>query len=125
MTTNTILGFQINCQKSKVAAADISKLMADLLSSKKEFVFLLQEPNSNKGKVVVDSGCTLHMFNDKSLFVELYNAGRTCFVAIKSESKDEVEGSMKILLCDFKGKSKSFLFQDCLCVPSNSRNFVR
>ena len=48
---DSIVFMQINCQKSKVGSADVTEYVSKMSSNNKEYLFLLQEPNSNKGKI--------------------------------------------------------------------------
>lgn len=95
----------------------------------KEFSFMTSEKCFNivaSQEFVLDSGCTSHMFKDRSLFVDFVKSVSTssCVNANNSHSAIEGKGTVKIRLKDSTGAIQVVCLKDCLFVPSHSRNLL-
>ena len=76
---------------------------------------------------IIDSGATCHMYNDASLFVELYNWEKPEEVTLVDGhvAKENGRGVVKIEIeCQRSQKVKNCVLQDVLYVPSLSYNVV-
>ena len=75
--------------------------------------------------MILDSGCTSHMFCDKDFFVELHDVSSTiCVNANNGVSPVKGQGVAKISLLDKRDVSHVLNLSDCFYVPDHSRNFL-
>ena len=89
-----------------------------------DYQFSTSEGSVCRGQLVVDSGCTSHMFNDKKLFVEMNRCTRTCVNANSTVSSVTGSGTVKIGLKDISGRVKVVTLRECLYLPDNARNLL-
>ena len=75
--------------------------------------------------MILDSGCTSHIFCDKDFFVELHDvSSKICVNANNSVSPVKGQSVAKIFLLDKRGASHVLKLIDCLYVPDHSRNLL-
>ena len=75
--------------------------------------------------MILDSGCTSHIFCAKDFFVELHDVSSKIRVnANNSVSAVKVQGVAKISLLDKRGVSHVLNLGVCLYVPDHSRNLL-
>ena len=75
--------------------------------------------------MILDSGCTLHIFCGKDFFVELHDvSSKICVNANNSVSPVKMQGDAKISLLDKRGVSHLLNLSDCLYVPVHSKRLL-
>ena len=90
-----------------------------------EFSFYCGSDCSKSKELILDSGCTSHMFCDKDFFVDLHDvSSKICVNANSSVSPVKGQGVAKISLLDKPGVSHVLNLSDCLYVPDHSRNLL-
>ena len=88
-----------------------------------EFSFFYGSDCPKSKKLILDSGCTSHVFCDKDVFVQLHDVSwKICVNANNSVSAVEGQGVAKIYLLDKRGVSHVLKLSDCLYVSDHSRN---
>ena len=90
-----------------------------------EFSFFFGSDCSKSKELILDSGCTSHIFCDKDFFVELHDVpSKICVNANNSVSPVKVQSVVKISLLDKRGVSHVLNLGDCFYVPDHSRNLL-
>ena len=75
--------------------------------------------------MILDSGCTSHIFCDKDFFVALRDVSlKICVSANNSVSPVKGQAVAKIFLLDKRGVSHVLNLSDCFYVPDDSRNLL-
>ena len=112
-----------NCfQKSKLDKKSENRTN---FSQSCEFSFYCGSDCSKSKELILDSGCTSHIFCDKDFFVELHDvSSKICVNANNSVSPVKGQGVAKISLLDKRGVSHVLNLSDCLYVPDHSRNLL-
>ena len=91
-----------------------------------EFSFYCGSDCSKSKELILDSGCTSHIFCDEDFFVELHDVSlKNCVNANNSVSPVKGQCVAKISLLDKRVVSHVLNLSDCLYVPDHSRNFLR
>ena len=76
-------------------------------------------------ELILDSGCTSHMFHDSEYFVELHDvSSKVCVNANNSVSPVKGQGVAKVSLVDKKSVSHVLSLSNCLYVPDHSKNLL-
>ena len=90
-----------------------------------EFTFFCGSDCSKSKELILDSGCTLHIFCDKYFFVELHDvSSKICVNANNSVSPVKGQCVAKFSLLDKRGVSHVLNLSDCLYVLDHSRNLL-
>ena len=90
-----------------------------------EFSFYSGSDCSKSKELILDSGCTSHIFCIKDFFVELHDvSSEICVNANNSVSPVKEQSVDKISLLDKRGVSNVLKLSDCLHVPDHSRNLL-
>ena len=90
-----------------------------------EFSFYCGSECSKSKELILDSGCTSHIFFDKEFFVELHDvSSKICVNTKNSVSPVKVQGVAKLSLLDKRGVSHVLKLSDCFHVLDHSRNLL-
>ena len=109
-------------QKSKLDRKSDNKVN---LSQGCEFSFYCGPDGSRCQELILDSGCTSHMFHDSEFFVELHDvSSKVCVNANNSVSPVKGQGVAKVSLVDKKSVSHVLSLSNCLYVPDHSKNLL-
>ena len=88
-------------------------------------VFSYYSDCSKSEELILDSGCTSHIFSDKKFFVQLRDVSlKICVNANNSVSPMKGQGVAKICLLGKRGVSHMLNLRDCFYVPDHSRNLL-
>ena len=109
-------------QKSKLVKNSENKTN---FSQSCQFSFYRGSHCSKSEELILDSGCTSHIFCVKDFFVELHDvSSKICVNANNSVSPVKGQGVAKIFLLDKRDVSHVLNLSDCLYVPDLSRNLL-
>ena len=110
------------CQKSKLDKK--SQIRTNFWQSC-EFFFYCSSDCSKSKELILDSGCTSHIFCDKDVFADIHGvSSKICVNANNSVSPLKGQGVTKFSLLNKRGVSHVLNLSDCLYVPEHSRNLL-
>ena len=124
----------MNCRKKKDAAKTAAGKTTPRENNEHTFAFVSKDTNSNSGiptknnsSLVVDTGATSHIINDKSKFVDFgkeFNPSAHV-IELADGSKANVvlgKGNAKVKLYDVNGNAHDVMLKSALYVPSYEQN---
>ena len=96
-----------------------------IFSQSCEFSFYSGSDCSKSKELILDYGCTSHIFCDKDFFVELHDvSSKICVNASNGVSPVKGQGVAKNSLIDKRGVFHVLNLNDCLYVPDHSQNLL-
>ncbi len=123
-----------NCRKKKDAAKTAAGKTTPRENNEHTFAFVSKDTNSNSGipiknnsSLLVDTGATSHIINDKSKFVDFdkeFNPSAHV-IELADGSKANVvlgKGNAKVKLYDVNGNARDVMLNSALYVPSYEQN---